>query len=33
MTSSLKHFEKKDEPCSLSIPEVIDSTGSGYLNA
>ena len=31
-TSSLEHFEKKDELSSLSIPENIDSTGSGYLN-
>ena len=31
-TSSLEHFEKKDEPSSLSIPEIIDSRGSGYLN-
>ena len=30
--SSLEHFEKKDEPSSLSIPEIIDSTGSSYLN-
>ena len=31
-TSRLEHFEKKDEPSSLSIPEIIDSKGSGYLN-
>ena len=31
-TSSLEHFEIKDEPSSLSIPEIIDSTRSGYLN-
>ena len=31
-TSSLEHFEKKNEPSSLGIPEIIDSTGSGYLN-
>ena len=31
-TSSLKYLEKKDEPLSLSIPEIINSTGSGYLN-
>ena len=31
-TSSLENFEKEDEPASLSIPEIIDSTGSGYLN-
>ena len=28
--SSLEHFEKKDEPSSLSIPEIIDSERSGY---
>ena len=31
-TSSLEHFETKDEPSSLSIPELFNSTGSGYLN-
>ena len=31
-TSSLEHFETKAERSSLSIPEIIDSTGSGYLN-
>ena len=31
-TSSLEQFEKKDEPSSLSIPEILNSTGSGYLN-
>ena len=31
-TSSLEHFEKKDEPSSWSIPEISDSTGSAYLN-
>ena len=31
-TSSLGDFEIKDEPSSLSDPEIIDSTGSGYLN-
>ena len=30
--SSLEHFETKDEPSSLSIPEILNSTGSGYLN-
>ena len=30
--SSLEHFEKKDEPSSLSILEIIDSTRSGHLN-
>ena len=29
---SLEHLEKEDEPSSLSIPEIIESTGSGYLN-
>ena len=28
-TSSLEHFEKKDEPFTLNIPEIIDSTRSG----
>ena len=32
-TSSLKHFEKKYQACSLNIPRIIDSKGSGYLNA
>ena len=31
-SSSLENFEKEDEPFSLNIPEIIDSTGSGYLN-
>ena len=31
-TSSLEHFQKKYEAFSLSIPEIIDSTGSDYLN-
>ena len=31
-TSSLEHFEEKDEPSSLSIPEIIDSTERSYLN-
>ena len=30
--SSLEHLGKKDQPSSLSIPEIIDSTGSGYFN-
>ena len=30
--SSLEHFEKKDEPSSSSLLEIIDSKGSGYLN-
>ena len=31
-TSNLEHFEKKDEPSSLSIPKMIDPKGSAYLN-
>ena len=31
-TSSLENFEEKDEPSSLSIPEICDYKGSGYLN-
>ena len=31
-SSSLEHFEEKDEPSSLSIPEINDSKWSGYLN-
>ena len=31
-TSSLEDFEKKDEPSSSSIPEIIDSKRSGYSN-
>ena len=30
--SSLEHFQKKDEPSSLSVPDNINSTGSGSLN-
>ena len=30
--SSLEHFRKKDEPSSLSIPKIIESKGSAYLN-
>ena len=30
---SLEHFEKKNEPRSSSIFEVIDSEGRAYLNA
>ena len=29
--SSLEDFEKKDEPFSLSVFEIIDSKGSAYL--
>ena len=28
-----EHFEKKGESSSLSISEIIDSKGSGYLSA
>ena len=31
-TSSLEHFERKDERSSLSILEIINSKGSGYIN-
>ena len=31
-TSSLELFEKKDEPSSFRIAEIIDSKRSGYLN-
>ena len=31
-TSSSEDFEKNDETSSLSILEIIDSTGTGYLN-
>ena len=31
-TSSLEHFGKKDGPSSLSISEILNCTGSGYLN-
>ena len=31
-TSSLQHFKRNCQPSSLSIEEIIDSTGSGYLN-
>ena len=31
-TTSLEHFEKKDEISGLSIPEILDSKGSVYLN-
>ena len=30
--TTLEHFEKKYEPSSLSIPEIIDSRRSGYVN-
>ena len=29
---NLKHFEKKDECCSLVISKAIDSEKGGYLN-
>ena len=28
-----EHFQKKGEPSSLSISEIIDSKGGGYLSA
>ena len=31
-TSSLEHFGKEGDPSSLSIPEIVDSAGRGYLN-
>ena len=31
-TSSLEHFEQKDEPSRLSFLEIIDCKESGYLN-
>ena len=31
-TSSLEHLETKEEPSSVSVLEIIDSKGSGYLN-
>ena len=31
-TSRLEHFQKNGEPSNLSIPEIIDSKRSGYLN-
>ena len=31
-TSSSEHFEKKDEPSGVSILEIIDCKGSGYVN-
>ena len=31
--SNGKHFKKKGESSSLSISEIIDSKGSGYLSA
>ena len=30
--SGLEHYQKKDETSSLSIPEILDSKGSVYLN-
>ena len=32
-TSNGEHFQKKGESCSLSISEIIDSKGGGYLSA
>ena len=32
-TTNGKHFEKKGESSSLSISEIIDSKGGGYLSA
>ena len=32
-TLNLEHFQKKNEPHSSSISEVIDSERRGYLNA
>ena len=32
-TSNGKHFQKKGESSSLSISEIINSKGSGYLSA
>ena len=32
-TLNFEHFEKKNEPHSLSISEVIDSERRAYLNA
>ena len=32
MYVKFRTFWKKDKPSSLSIPEIIDSKGSGYLN-
>ena len=29
---NLEHFQKKDEYSSLSISEIIDAEGRGYLN-
>ena len=32
MCSKFRRFREKDESSSLSIPEIIDSTESDYLN-
>ena len=32
-TSNGERFQKKEEPSSLSISEIIDSKGGGYLSA
>ena len=32
-TLNFEHFEKKNEPHSLSLSEVIDSERRAYLNA
>ena len=32
-TGNWEHFEKKGESSSLSISEIIDSKGGGYLSA
>ena len=32
MSIKFRTFWKKDEPSSLSIPEIINSKRSGYLN-
>ena len=32
-TWNWEHFQKKGESSSLSIPEIIDSKGGGYLSA
>ena len=32
-TSNREYFQKKEEPSSLSISEIIDSQAGGYLSA
>ena len=32
-TGNREHFQKKEESSSLSISEIIDSKGGGYLSA